>query len=140
MRPADYAKAILIGMLALGLDLAAATAAIFVYSMMIEPGRSVEYYTAVAPGIAAWSTRIAGPLLLGGLVYAFSRRRPDRDVWVFALVVWFAYFVLDGAAVGYRGYFAPVVLMTLMSKLAGALAGGALASATAPRASEDGRR
>ena len=127
MKPIDILKAAGVGILVLVLDLAIATAWIFAYSLFIDPGHDQAYYTAMAPDLAGWSTRIAGPILLGLLVFLFSRRRPDRNAFLFALAVWAAYFIADGAMVLFRNFFTTEVMLTMALKLAGALIGAALA-------------
>lgn len=142
MRGKDMLKALGVGALALVLDFAIATGAVFAYSIFIEPGHDTAYYQAAAPGIATVSTRIAGPILLGLFVFLFSRKRPDRNPFLFALAVFAFYAILDGAMVMFQGFFTSTVMLTMALKLGGALAGAALAKFTgaAPRASADGPR
>lgn len=119
----DVAKAAGLGLLVLLIDFAIATAAVFAYSLLIDPGHDTAYYQAAAPGIATVSTRIAGPVLLGLFVFLFSRRRPDRNPFVFAAAVFVFYALFDGAMVLFRDFFTGAVMLTMGLKLAGALIG-----------------
>lgn len=127
MRPIDIAKAAGLGLLILALDLAIAFCVVWAFSLWIEPGHPRSYYVAAAPDISTASTRIAGPLLFALFVWLFSRRRPQRDPFLFAAAVFAAYVALDGATVLFKGFFVPAVLITMALKLAGAVAGAALA-------------
>src|SRR5690606_20248192 len=121
------AKAAGLGVLVLLIDFAVATAAVFAYSIFIDPGHDTAYYQAAAPGIATVSTRIAGPILLGLAVFLFSRRRPDRNPFLFAFAVFIAYALFDVALVLFESFFTAPVMLTMGLKLAGALAGALLA-------------
>ncbi len=125
----DVAKAAGVGLLALVIDFAIATATVLVWSFLIDPGHDQAYYTAGAPAIATVSTRIAGPVILGLLVLLFSRRRPDRNPFLFALIVWIFYALFDGASVLFQHFFSVTIAITMALKLAGALIGAALARA-----------
>jgi hypothetical protein len=128
IKPLDFAKAAGAGLLILVLDLAAAFAAVTFYSLVVDPGHPQSYYVAAAPAISTVSTRIAGPLLFVLVVWLFSRRRPDRNAWAFALATFAFYFVLDWATIAFQPAFLTLpVLATMALKLAGALVGAALA-------------
>lgn len=129
MTAKDIAKAAGLGLLVLLIDFAVATAAVFAYSIFIDPGHDTAYYQQAAPGIATVSTRIAGPILLGLFVFLFSRKRPDRNPFLFAAIVFLFYALFDGAMVLFQGFFTAPVMMTMGLKLAGALVGAALARA-----------
>lgn len=127
----DIAKAAGLGLLVLVLDFAIATAAVFAWSIFIDPGHDTAYYQAAAPAIATVSTRIAGPILLGVFVFLFSRKRPDRNPFVFAAVVFVFYALFDGAVVLFQNFFSVPVGLTMALKLCGALVGAALARTVA---------
>jgi len=127
MKPLDFAKAAGLGALILILDLVIATVVITVWSLLVDPGHPEAYYHALAPTLATWSSRIAGPLLFAGLMWFYARRRPERNALLFAVVVWAAYVVFDGAVVAYKDFFTLAIASVLGLKLAGALAGAVLA-------------
>ena len=133
MKPIDVAKALGLAVAILVLDLACAFAAVTLWAALVEPGHSQAYYVAAAPAISTASTRICGPLLFAASIWLFSRRRPARNPWLFALTTLVLYLLLDGATVAFHGLYNTVVLITVALKLAGALAGAALA-ARGPRA------
>ena len=128
MKPLDFAKAFGLAALVLALDLVVATAVITVWSLLVDPGHPEAYYLALAPNLATWSTSIAGPLLMLGVVWWFSRRRPERNRFAFALTIWLAYVFLDGAVVAFQNFFTPLIAMVLGLKLFGALGGAMLAA------------
>lgn len=123
MLPVDFVKALGVAILILALDLACAFATVSFYSVAIDPGHPRDHYVALAPALSTVATRIAGPLLFALLVWLVSRRRPDRNPWVFALSVFGFYVLIDGALVAFRGFFVPAVIGTLALKLLGALVG-----------------
>jgi len=127
MRPIDYLKALGVAVLILALDLACAFAAVWFYSLAIDPGHPRDYYVAAAPAISTISTRIAGPLLFALFIWLFSRHRPDRNAWLFAAAVFVFYFLIDGAMVAFQGFFVAAVLVTMALKFVGAMAGAQLA-------------
>ena len=81
--------------------------------------------------LSTQSTRICGPIILALLVWFFSRKRPDRNAYAFALAVIAFYFVVDWGMVGFQGMWQPVALGIAALKLAGALFGAWLASRSA---------
>jgi hypothetical protein len=129
MKPIDFAKALGIGALVLILDLALAIGTVTVWAWVISPGHSQAEINAAAPALSTLSTRIFGPLLLLVLVWLFSRRRPERNPFLFATAVFVLYLLLDGATVAFHGLYNRTVLITVCLKLAGALLGAALSRA-----------
>lgn len=128
MKGIDFAKAAGAAVLVLAIDLACAFIAVGVYSLAIDPGHTQEYYMAAAQPVSTLSTRVAGPLLFAAVVWLFSRKRPDRSPWIFALVVFGFYFVIDWALIAFSLAFLNLsVLLTMALKLGGALVGAALA-------------
>ena len=87
MKPIDVAKALGIAALVLVLDLCFAFGTVTVWAWFIEPGHPQAYVMAQAPRLSTFSTRLFGPLLLLGLVWLFSRRRPERNAFGFAACV-----------------------------------------------------
>ena len=127
MRPLDYVKATALGILILALDLLAAFAAVWFYSLAIDPGHPASYYRAAAVPISTASTRIVGPVLFALAVWVLSRRHPERNPWLFAAVTFLAYCILDGAMVAYQSFFTRPVLLIMLLKLSGASVGAGLA-------------
>lgn len=95
MKPIDFGKAALAALLILILNLLATTAVIFAWSMLVEPGKTQDYYSALAPRIGAISGPIGGVILMFASAHLLARRRPERNAFAFALATWFAYAVLD---------------------------------------------
>ncbi|MGZ3275210.1 MAG: hypothetical protein ACXWKY_15810 [Caulobacteraceae bacterium] len=128
MKLIDFAKALGLALAILVLDLACAFAAATLWAALVQPGHPQAYYVAAAPAISTVSTRVCGPLLFLFGVWITSRRRPKRSPWLFALATFVLYLLLDGATVAFHGLYNTVVLITVALKLAGALAGAALAA------------
>ena len=127
MKPIDVAKALGVAALILVLDLAIAFAAVWFWSLVVAPGHPTSYYVAGATPVATLSTRITGPTLFAAFVWLFSRRKPDRNPFLFAVTVFVLYLLLDGATVAFHGLYNLVVLITVALKLIGALLGAGLA-------------
>ena len=126
MKPIDVAKALGVAALILVLDLALAVCTVTVWAWVVSPGHSQAEVSAAAPGLSTLSTRVFGPLLLLAFVWLFSRRRPERNPFGFAAAVFVLYLVLDGATVAFRGLYNQTVLITVILKLIGAVAGATL--------------
>jgi uncharacterized protein (TIGR03382 family) len=129
MKPIDLAKALGIAALVLALDLCLAVGAVTVWAWVVEPGHSQAEIAAAAPRLSTLSTRVFGPLLLLAFVWLFSRRKPGRNAFAFAATVFVLYLVLDGATVAFHGLYNQTVLITVILKLIGAVAGATLARA-----------
>jgi hypothetical protein len=138
MRTIDWLKAVGIALLLTVLDLGIATLVISIYAWMIDPGHPTDYYRTLAPSIATPSTAIAGPLLMFGANWWFSRSRPDRNPWMYAVAIFAAYVLIDWATVDFRGMLNPVALGITALKLLGALL-GAWAAQRWPRDSVSAR-
>ncbi|TAJ69696.1 MAG: hypothetical protein EPO51_21600 [Phenylobacterium sp.] len=132
MKPIDFGKAALAGLLALILNLLATTAVIFAWAMLVEPGRSQDYYNALAPRIGAITGPAGGVLLLFGAAYLLGRRRPERNAIAFAAAIWVAYALLDLASglpmMALKDLVTMRFALSLLAALAAALTGGALAA------------
>ena len=96
MKPIDFGKAALAGLVVLILNLLATTAVIFAWSMLVEPGKSQAYYSALAPRIGAISGPMGGVILIFLAAYLLAKRRPERNAIAFALAVWFVLKVFGG--------------------------------------------
>ena len=95
------------------------------YSVFVDPGHVAAYYQAAAQEIAPLSSIAFGWLLFFGAVLALSGK-PGRSALGFALTVFSIYAAIDVriiAAVGGLWASAPVVALSLASKLAGAIGG-----------------
>lgn len=131
MQPIDYLKALGVAVAVLALNMLAVTAAIFAWSMLIEPGRPQAFYAAAAPRIGAWVAPPTGVLLLFVAAWRLGVRRPERNALAFASVAAIAYAAVD-VALGLgmatpQALLTPQLALSLAAALAGALVGGALA-------------
>lgn len=144
MRPLDYLKATGGGFLAMALNLAASVPVILAWRFLVIPGRPEAAYRDLPLQIAPWSSHILGPVIFLALVWLFSRRRPRRNAWMFAAVVWAAYAILDLAgawvATGPAALLSPVMLLSLITKLGAALAGAWLATRRPVRSADQRTR
>lgn len=135
MRALDYLKAAGVGLLAMTLNLAASVPVVLAWRFLVIPGRPGSAYGDLPQQVAPWSSHILGPVIFLALVWLFSRRRPQRNAWIFALAVWAAYAVFDLASVsmatGREALMSPVLLLSLGAKLGGAV-GGAWAATRRP--------
>ena len=131
MRLGEAAKTVGIAVGILILNLAATTAAVFVYALAIAPGHPAAFYQAAAPRIGAWSGPTGGAVLFFLAAAWFGGRRPERNVVAFMLKAWLAYVVLDvasGAAMGDAGAMLSWQMALSMGlALLGALGGAVLA-------------
>jgi hypothetical protein len=125
MRAIDFLKAFAVALGVMIVNVALSFGVVAVYSLWIEPGHDEAYYQAAALWIAPWSSIAFGWLLFLIATYVLSRRS-TRDALVFALSAFSIYAVLDLgilAAAGQVVAIAPIVAVSLSSKLAGAIAG-----------------
>ncbi|HEY9217683.1 MAG TPA: hypothetical protein VIO94_06520 [Phenylobacterium sp.] len=124
MRTADYAKAAGLALLLLALNLALTFVVVFLYAQFLERGHEQAFYTAAAPGIAAWSAPIGGALLFLAAGWILARRSPGRNGVAFIFVAWLFYVLIDGgmgvAAMG----LAKTATLQLAVSFSAALAGG----------------
>jgi hypothetical protein len=127
MKPADFAKALGVALLVMLLDFACAFGFVVAWVQLNQPDRPLGMMDARTIELSTLSTRIFGPLLFALLVWFFSRRRPDRNAWIFAACVFGFYALIDWSLVAFRGVLEPVALATMALKLAGAMAGAGLA-------------
>jgi len=131
MRPIDFGKAGLAGLLVLILNLLATTAVVFAWAMLVEPGKSQEYYNALAPRIGAVTGPLGGVILMFAAAHLLARRRPGRNAIAFAAAVWVAYALLDLAIglpmMALADLLTVRLALSLLAALAGGLTGAALA-------------
>lgn len=132
MKPLDFAKAFGLGALALALNLGLLFLLVYLYSQFIAPGRPPAHYNAVAPRIGAWSAPLAAPALMFLIVWAFSRRRPQRNAYGFGLAVLVSYAAIDGglglASGPVAALLQPPFLLGMTGGLLAALAAAALSA------------
>lgn len=128
MNPADFAKAAGAAVLVLVIDVLIAVAVVFAWSILIAPGHSKAYYQTAGIPIALWSTRIAGTALIFGTAWLSAKRRPERNAYLFAIALVVFYALLDGASVGFQGFFTLGFGLTILIKVIGSLAGAFAAS------------
>lgn len=133
MHPIDYAKALGAAVLALAANLLLTTVVIVAWSALIEPGHPQDYYNALAPRIGAWSGPPGGALLLFLAAYVLGRRRPERNAWKFAGVMWLFYALSDMAIALPIVPLAELLTFQLTLSLLLALAGAALGGVVAAR-------
>ncbi len=98
MKPLDVLKALGLGVLVLAADLALAYLVVTLWATFIEPGHPRAYYEAAALKISPWSTHILGPLLFFATTFVTTRRRPERNSWLFAALVFLGYVLVDGGS------------------------------------------
>ena len=137
MRLGEAAKAVGIAVGILILNLAATTAAVFLYALAIAPGHPSAFYEAAAPRIGAWSGPIGGAVLFFLAGAWFGRRRPKRNAISFMAKAWLAYVVLDivsGAALGpAASMLSWEMALSMALALLGALGGAVLARSRSRR-------
>jgi len=131
MKPVFALKALGTAVAVLALNLALTTGVIFLYAQFVRPGQTNAFYEAAAPRIAAWTAPPGGALLLLWLMAWLGRRVPARNPFAFAIATWGAYVVLDvgsGLAMSpVKEVLTPMLALSVLIALAGALAGAALA-------------
>lgn len=130
MKPIDFAKAAGVAIAVLILNVFFAILVVLVYRFAIEPGRPSEFYDAAALRIAPWCSHIAGTFLFFGAGYLFTRRRPERNGFLFALAFTVLYAVIDAATVGFWGAVSAEFGLSMLAKLAAGQAGVLLATRT----------
>jgi hypothetical protein len=123
VRSIDIAKAAGIAAVVLTIDVLVAIAVVFAWGAVFAPGHSGAFYETAGVPIARWSTRIAGTALVFGAAWLFCRRRSEPNAILFAVTLIFFYAVFDGASVAFKGFFSFDVAVTMLLKLAGAVAG-----------------
>jgi hypothetical protein len=128
MKPIDFAKAAGIALAILVLNVLIAILVVLAYSIFIEPGHPREYYDEAALRIAPWCSHTAGTALFFAAGYYFAKRRPERNGLVFAAVVTVFYAIIDAASVAFAGVFEIEFALSMLAKLAAALAGAFLAA------------
>jgi hypothetical protein len=127
MRLIDLARAAGLAALVLLLDILIAIGVVWLWSALVEPGHPSSYYATAGVPIARWSTRIVGTSLVFATVWWFSRRRPDRNAYLFAVTLVVCYAFLDGASVAFDGFFSAGIALTMLLKLLGGLRGALIA-------------
>jgi len=138
MKPIDFGKAALAGLVVLVLNLLATTAIIFAWAMLVEPGRDQAYYNALAPRIGATSGPMGGVVLMFATAWLLGRRRPERHAVKFAAAMWVAYALLDFLSGLPMAAIEDLVTVrfgfSLLMALVAALVGGVLARRGTPPA------
>ncbi|MGC3971913.1 MAG: hypothetical protein QM775_32590 [Pirellulales bacterium] len=136
MKPIDFGKAALTGLVVLILNLLATTAVIFAWAMLVEPGRDQAYYNELAPRIGATSGPMGGVVLMFAAAWLLGRRRPERHAVTFAAAMWAAYAVLDFLAGLPMAPLSDLLTVrfafSLLMALVGALVGAVLARRAGP--------
>jgi hypothetical protein len=127
MKPVDFVKALGVAILIMVLDLVCAFAFVWVWTLINSPPQPLTPTDPLVIELSTRSTSICGPILFALFVWLFSRKRPDRNAWVFALAVFAFYMLVDWGMVAFRGILEPGVLGIAALKLLGALVGALLA-------------
>ena len=125
MLPVDFVKALGLAILIMAADLCVAY--LFVTAWVLIHHHPLAMTDPETVALSTQSTRIFGPILMALGIWVFSRRRPDRNRWAFALSVFGFYLLVDWGMVAFRGILEPAVLAIALLKLLGALAGAWLA-------------
>jgi hypothetical protein len=127
MKPLDFAKAAAVAVVLLVLNVVIAIAVVLGYSILVEPGHPREYYDAAALRIVPWCSHIAGTALFFGAGYFFTRRRPQRNAFLFATAFTALYAIIDAATVGFVGVLEIRFALSMLAKFLAALLGAFLA-------------
>ena len=125
MTAMDFVKAFAVAAGILVANVAISFAVVAAYSLWVEPGHDAAYYQAAAQWIAPWSSIAFGWLVFFIACYVLSRR-PERNALAFAITAFAAYAALDLGillAAGELTTYAPIVALSLASKLVGAIGG-----------------
>jgi hypothetical protein len=128
MKPLDFAKAAGVAIAILALNILIAILVIVIYRFAIEPGHPSEFYDAAALRIAPWCSHIAGTALFLLAGYWLTRRRPQRNGYLFATAFTVLYAIIDSAMVGFSSLVSIEFNLSLLAKFLAALAGAFLAT------------
>ena len=97
-----------------------------IYSFLIEPGHPREFYDAAAQRIAPWSSHIAGPLIFFAAAYISTKRRPQRNAFLFTSAFCAAYTLITLISLVAMGqldaFFVEGGIISLALKIIGAFA------------------
>lgn len=127
MKPVDFLKALGVAILIMALDLVCAFIVVWVWTLINSPPQPLTPMDPLVIELSTRSTSICGPILFALFVWLFSRKRPDRNAWGFALAVFGFYMLVDWGMVAFQGILEPEVLGIAALKLLGALVGAWLA-------------
>jgi hypothetical protein len=131
MKAIDFAKAFGLGALVLALNVGLLFAIGFVYSTVIDPGRTEAEYMSIYLRIGNWSAPIAGISLLFLAAWLSGRRRPERNAFIYALATWASYLAIDTASglamAPLSTLLVPPFLIGMSGGLVASLAGAGLA-------------
>jgi len=123
MKPIDFAKAAGVGVAILLLNILIAILVVLIYRFVVAPGHPGAFYDAAALRIAPWCSHIAGTALFFAAGSLFTRRRPNRNGYLFATAFTLSYALIDGATVGFIGVFTAEFVLSLLAKLSAAVGG-----------------
>jgi hypothetical protein len=125
MKAIDFLKAFGIALGVMIVNVAISFVVVFAYSLWVEPGHDEAYYEAAAQWIAPWSSIAFGWMLFFIACFVLSRKG-DRNALAFAITAFAVYAAFDLGILGAAGTLtsiAPMVALSLSSKLAGAIGG-----------------
>lgn len=135
MKPIDFAKALGIAAAVFILDLLLAIGLVYLWFRFMVPGHSHAYYQKESVRLALLSTRVVGTALIFCACWWSARRNPQRHALAFALTLVICYALIDGATAAFKGFFSVPFGITMLLKLAAAIAGALVAVKRRPRAS-----
>lgn len=122
----DFVKAGFVAVAIMAANVAISFGVVAAYATFVDPGHDAATYQAAAQWIAPWSSVVFGWVLFFIACTVLARRRPERSALNFALSAVAIYCAIDLgviAAAGSLEQVAPIVAVSLSSKLVGAIGG-----------------
>ena len=124
-------RAVGYAVVAMLLNIIASVLWVVIYTVAIDPGHAASHYSDYAVRVASTVDIVAGLVLLFLAGWLIARGRPMRQAVGAAALVGLAYVVIDMALLFVAGQGLPVdkglVAASIVTKIGGAIAGGALA-------------
>jgi hypothetical protein len=122
----DFAKALLVALALMAVNVAISFAVVAVYSIAIDPGHDEAYYEGMALRIVPWSSVVFGVVLFFLAGFVAARRKPQRSALGFAFASAVFYIGIDASLLFLAGSLqalGAIVPLSYGTKLLSALAG-----------------